>query len=944
MIETLKPWYAVATPHEDIRAGRMEEAVFAANLWAVVQESAPTVYLDAEEFFRKTSMTVGLRTVLNRVAGALRGHGESGDRVVSLQTAFGGGKTHILIALWHLARHGAALKKSPAAAELRQSLKDRFPEKIGGVAVFTNETCDATQGRRTPDGVHTRTIWGEVAFQLGGKALYEKVRPNDEAQRVPQGLFADVLRAAAPCLILLDELADYCVGAASVPVGDTTLADQTISFIQQLTEAVHQVPGAVVVATLPASKLEVAQSEKGQEAFVTLEKRFQRLGADIKPVADDEIYDVVRARLFESITHRDEPEYPARVAEAYHTMYAAHAGEVPSEATKKPYRDLIERAYPFHPSLIDALYKRWGSHPDFQRTRGVLRLLASVVGDLWNRREGNTQTQHLIQPCHIRWSVDAFDAALTRLWGNAFQSVSAADITGERSNAGTFDEERGGDYRREAIGQGLASAILLGSFGGQADRMGFSAKDLKLACSRYGLNWNYLDGALLELEERCFYLHDATAGTLGKRYWFSTKPTLTKLLVQYRQRFGKENFGGEIIEQVKNETKKGIGPGTSWRIVIDPEADLPEQKSLTLLVLPSSLSWAENGGAKEEASKRVLDLSKKCGGKDRIYRNTLLFLTTAPRGLTKLRQAHRERAALQAVKADYGDQLDDEQKNDLKKRLEAEQQALSEALGPAYSVVLRVQGQEVEACALADARLNFQDHLGHVWKTLVEDEEWILCRVGSVTMQKAGLVPETTPIRVKDAIDAFLRFTDKPMIATRHAVTEGLVQACKDGLVGIGRGATPSNLQARYCKQHVQLDPNEDGLWIIPPFEPETVKVVTPGPPGPAPTPTEGGAPPVPGPPIPPVPTPGAAVPVVPVTAAKVKRFVVRGTVPVENYAELFRCFVGPAVRMNLKKLSIGVQFEMETGEGQALDPNDTTLKSMQEAAKQLGLTFEVKE
>lgn len=184
-------------------------------------------------------------------------------------------------------------------------------------------------------------------------------------------------------------------------------------------------------------------------------------------------------------------------------MYTDHAGEVSGEATKKPYRDLIERAY----------------------------------------------------PCHIRWSISPLEAALMRLWGNGFQS-GAADIAGERSKAGVFDEERGGDHRREAIGKGLASAILLGSFGGQADQLGFSAKDLKMACSRHGLNWNYLGGALLDLEDRCFYLHAATAAALGKRYWFSTKPTLTKLPVQYRQKFAKENSGTEIIEQVRCEIRK----------------------------------------------------------------------------------------------------------------------------------------------------------------------------------------------------------------------------------------------------------------------------------------------------------------------------------------------------------------------------------------------------
>ncbi|MGC8875293.1 MAG: ATP-binding protein, partial [Chloroflexia bacterium] len=771
MSETLKPWYAVATPHEDIREGRLAEAVFAANLWAVHQGTAPEVYLDPEEFFRKTYLTTGLSTVLSRVAGAMSGGGESGDRIISLQTAFGGGKTHTLVALWHLAKHADRLKRSPHAEGLRKALGGTLPEKVKGVAVFTNQTCDATQGRKVEDGVHLRTLWGELAYQLGGRALYERVRANDESQRVPQGLFVEVLREAAPCLILLDELADYCVGAAAVPVGDTTLADQTISFIQQLTEAVQQVPGAVVVATLPASKYEVAQSEKGQEAFVTLEKRFQRLGADIKPVADEEIYEVVRARLFESIVPESDPDYPKEVAQVYQAMYAAHAGEVPSEVTKGTYRELIERAYPFHPLLIDALYTRWGSHPDFQRTRGVLRLLASIVGDLWKRRHGNTQTQHLIQPCHIRWSIDALQAALTRLWGPAYQSVAAADVIGERSNAGIFDEERGGDYRSEAIGQGLAAAILLGSFGGQGARSGFTSKDLKLACSRHGLNWNYIDGALLELENRCFYLHATTAGSLGKRYWFGTKPTLNKLVVQYRQQMARENFDGAILEDLRTESQKGALAGATWRVIVDPAEDLPEQKSLTLLVLPPSLAWDENGGAKDAIQERVKAISTRCGGKDRLYRNTLLFLVGTARGLSKLRQAHRERAALEGVCRDYWDQLDEEQREDLTKRLDAARKAALEALGPAYIVVLRVRGQEVEPCVLSDARRTFQEHLDYLWTTLVEDDEWILRRVGSVTLESTGLIPKEGGLRLKDAVEAFLRFTDKPMVGAKEAVT-----------------------------------------------------------------------------------------------------------------------------------------------------------------------------
>jgi hypothetical protein len=947
MSTTLKPWYAVATPHEDIRAGRMDEAVFAANVWAVVQGTAPEVYLDPEEFFRKTFMTTGLATTLSHVARALSEAKDAGDRIISLQTSFGGGKTHTLVALWHLARHADKVRTSAACGDVREAVGGQVPDAVRAVAVFTNRTCDATQGRRTPDGIRTRTLWGELAAQLGGKDLYEKVRANDEAQRTTQGLFADVLRAAAPCLILLDELADYCVGAAGVPVGDSTLADQTISFIQELTEAVQEVPGAVVVATLPASKMEVAQSEKGQEAFTTLEKRFYRLGADVKPVADDEIYDVVRTRLFESITPPGETDYPRQVAAAYYGMYTEHKREVPSEVCKASYREDIERAYPFHPTLIDSLYKRWGSHPDFQRTRGVLRLLASIVGDLWHRRDASTQSQPLIQPCHVNWSLDPMGAALTRLWGNAYQSVAAADIIGDKSNAGIFDEERGGEYRREAIGRGIASAILLGSFGGQGERSGYSAKDVKVACSRPGLNWSYTDGALLELENRCFYLHTASAGSLGKRYWYGTKPTLNKLVVQYRQRVSADNFEEEIVDSLSDRVRALRGREATWRVLVDPKVDLPEQKNLTLLLLPPGLPYGDDEASQKAVRDRVMEISQRCGGKDRHYRNTLLFLAASSRGVSKLRRAHREREALLGVRRDYSEQLAEDQQEDLRKRIEDAERAAAEALGPAYVVALRVHKQEVEVAPLSDARKAFDEHLEYLWTTLVEDEEWIVRRVGGVTLQKAGLVPKDGAIRVKDAVDAFLRFTDKPLVASKEAVINGLTQACADGLVGIARGPSASSFHARYCRRSVSIDPSEEGVWVIPPFKEEAAQptpsdeeaITPPDSSGGATATTTGSGAGV---------TPAGVSGVEPTTtqpaASPVRRVRIEGTVPLESYNELFRCFVAPAARMNLKRLKLGVQFVLEAQDDAPLDASDSSLKAMREAARQLGLDLKTEE
>ncbi len=935
----LKPWFAVATPHEDTREGRLSEAVFAANLWAVVQDNAPEVYRDPEAFFSKTYLTEGLTNVLKKVTRALSGDADAGDRILSLQTAFGGGKTHTLVALWHLA-HGYA----PLSRSVGEGLGVR-------VAVFTNETCDATQGRRTPEGVHTRTLWGELALQLGGVELYRRIEANDQARTVPQGLFVEILQQAAPCLILIDELADYCVGASAVEVGNTTLADQTISFVQQLTQAVQQVKGVVLVATLPASHLEVASSEKGQEILNRLERRFGRMSADIKPVADEEIYEVVRRRLFESVGDSAEHE---KVADAYLKMYQQHRNEVPTEATRGTYKERIIAAYPFHPTLIDALYLRWGSHGDFQRTRGVLRLLASIVGDLWQRRHTETQSQPLIQPCHVRWTIDALHSALTRLWGAAYEAVVAADVIGDKANAPLLDAERGSEYVTEKIAQGLASAILLGSFGGQGERVGYSTKDLKLCIGRPDLNWGYTDGALLELEQRGFYVHTAGAGNLGKRYWFGTKPTLAKLIVQYRNQFASQDFNAEIVENLQAQVKSLRMEPATWRVLVNPEADLPEQRSLVLLIMPPDCAYAENGGEPRlmasPVEQRLLNLSQKCGSRERHYRNTLLFLLPSPRGLTRLRNALREVDALEAVQRDYGSQLDPEQRDDLTKRLDVARKAVTESLGSAYTHVARIEGQTVTVSALSDAKPTFSEHLQSVWQHVVRDVEWVLLRVGMVTLQQSGLVPTEGGIRIKDAIEAFLRYTDKPMIASREAVLQGLVQACKDKLIGIGRGINLNDLQRKWCGEDVTLDPNEEGLWIIPQFEPAPTGVgvsvgtsvsavgeTTPSGLIETSTPTiptttiqtdvgQAGA------------TTTTATGVTTAAGKPVRRIIIKGNVPLDSWTDVFICFISPVARMNLKRLRLGIDFQMETQEGQPLDENDPMLKAMKESARQLGL------
>jgi hypothetical protein len=806
-----------------------------------------------------------------------------------------------------------------------------IPKKPCNVAVFTNQTCDATQGRRTPEGVQTRTLWGELAVQLGGIDLYKRIEANDQGRAVPQGLFVEILRKAAPCLILLDELADYCVGAMAASVGQGTLADQTVSFVQQLTESAAQVPGAVIVATLPASHLEVASSDKGQEILSRLEKRFGRMSADLKPVADEEINQVVRRRLFEKL---GDPAVHAQVADAFMKLYTAHKNEVPQEASKAAYRDRLLGAYPFHPTLIDTLYLRWGSHGDFQRTRGVLRLLASIVGDLWQQRETTRQTQPLIQPCHVRWTIDALRAALTRLWGATYDSVVAADVIGDKANAVAVDEDRGREYANERVSQGVASAVLLGSFGGQGERAGFSSKEIRFGVGRPDLNWGYTDGALLALEERAFYLHNAAAGSQGKRYWFGTKPTLTKLLVQYRGQFAGQDFDGEIIEALQAQVKGMKTDPATWKVLVNPQGDLPEQKVLTLLLLPPDCVWSDESPLWNSAKDRIKELSQHCGSKDRLYRNTLLFLLPNSRGLNRLRKELREVAALEGVKRDYASQLDDDQVDELKQKLGKQKETVSEVMGGAYPHIARVEGQEVAISNMTEIGNNLTDHLLAAWRQVTDEEEWVLRKVGSVTLQKTGLLPADGGIRVRDAVEAFLRYTDKPLVASSDAVIQGLSQVCKDRLIGIGRGPSPEKLQTKRCGEYVALDRSEEGVWIIPPFDPQPVVMVEP--------PASGAESISPSPGhIVDKPRPEATADEEEAAAKAVRAVSISGNVALENWTEVFRCFISPASRLSLKSLKLGIGFKLETQDGQPLDPDHPTLKAMREAAKQLGLQLE---
>jgi len=919
-----KPWFRVVTPHLDIRQGRLDESVFAANLAEVALGNGREIYNNPVVFFQKTFFTAGLKSVAKTVLKGLNGKEDAENRVISLQTSFGGGKTHTLISLYHLCKWGKkALQSSYAQELLNYTGSPEF--ESAQVAVFTNTTNDPANGRITKEGITIQTIWGELAYQLGGIKAYEIVRKNDEQLIAPGGIFKQVLQQCQPALILIDEIADYCVKASARKAGNSSLADQTISFMQELTEAVAGSNRCVAVITLPASPQEVANTPEAQAILNSLQKRVSRVGADTQPVADDEIYEVVRRRLFEDI---GDPESVAATVSKYTEMYHQFWTELPPHVNKSEYREKILKSYPFHPELIDAFRVRWASHHDFQRTRGVLRLLASIVSDLWKRQQSLPGSNLLIHAGVVNFAnLDALSSQLRKLYGNGYDSVIAADVAGSTSNAFKIDGNKK-EYGQWYLTQSIAAVILMNSFGSEGPNRGISVPELKLnLLVPEEFNHNNVNGALDELETNAYYLYYAQTGGAGKRYWFHTKPNINILINQAKGDIKQPEIYAEILKRLNEKTKSV----QLFQVLVNPSEDIPEQTRPALLILHPQYSANPDGvGGKTKAV--IEKLATKKGNSERIYRNTMLFLTCSEMGAGKLNADINEYLACQKITQEYQSQLERDQKDDLKRRLDEISRQAESSLVVAFSIIVKYSVKNgIDKLVINQFKDNLEGQINQNIITALKDEEWLLESVGLSTLRNNNLIP--TPdhsIKAKDIFEAFLRFDDKPMIKNSEAVANSLLRFCTTGEFCIASG-DGKNFTKYYFQESVPyFDVTDSIYWIVDkslrPSTPIPEEPMAPGISG-----TLGGSEPgsMPSPNQPTTPS-GKAL----------KSITISGKVPLEHYTELFNYFITPFA-MSGKKIDIEVKFKIKSSDASPLNESNPQYKSAKEAAKQLGLNFE---
>ena len=638
----LKPWREIIVPHPDVLNGTFQQSEFAADLTAVRNGNATPEYGDAKAFYERTFITEGMGRLLTQVAQRLNGKG--GEPVIQLQTAFGGGKTHTLLAVYHLAsRNGAVKDLTGVKVLLEQASLIDVPQ--AQVAVLDG-TAHAP-GQPWKHGKQTiRTLWGELAWQLGKAEGFEIVKESDANGTSPgKDLLFTLLTRYAPCVILLDELVVYIRQfVESQPISGGTY-DSNLSFIQSLTEAAKLVPNAVVLASLPESDNQ-AGGPRGVSALKALEAVFNRVQALWKTVSPEEAFEIVRRRLFEQIRDANARD---QVCRAFADAYIAEGAKVPQETQEARYYDRMVQSYPIHPEVFAQLYGEWTTIEGFQRTRGVLKLMAKVIFRLW--QENNTDL--MILPGSLPLYDGSARNELIYYLGPGWDPVMDRDIDGEGAETRSLDnkETRFGAVqaaRRVARTVFLSSAPS--SVSARPGRRGIDRARVLLGCLQPNQTSATYSDALSRLADHLHYMSSSgDKSQEATRYWFDTRANLRREMEERKNRFDDKNeVRGRIAEVVKKLTSgAAFFEGTH---VFTPHGDVPDDTALRLIIL--SLEQAYLRDDPQQAFQGVLEYVRQNGTKPRYRGNRLLFLAPDHAALSRLRESVRVALAWNSIVED----------------------------------------------------------------------------------------------------------------------------------------------------------------------------------------------------------------------------------------------------------------------------------------------------
>ncbi|QFQ88874.1 DUF499 domain-containing protein [Paracoccus kondratievae] len=624
----LLPWREVVEPHDDVATGDFQQAEFAADLAKVHSGSAPAEYRDPKQFFSRTYLTEGLSTLL--IGAAKRLSAAGGDPVVELQTNFGGGKTHSMLALYHMAGPTPVQDLSGLDQLLdKQGLsvpKDIKRAVLVGTSRGPQDVLNAEGGRKI------RTTWGELAWQLGGPEGFDMVAENDASGIAPgSNLLETLFKTYAPCLILIDEWVAYLRQIYKVEGLPSGSFDANLSFVQSLTEAVKASPGTLLVASLPASQIEVG-GEGGQEALARLKQTFSRVESSWRPASQEESYEIVRRRLFKEIPgdkfhHRD------NTLKQFAKLYRENANDFPQGCADEDYRRKLEKAYPIHPELFDQLYTSWGSLEKFQRTRGVLRLMAQAIHELWMSGDPSV----MIMPGSVSVSSPRVEPELLHYLDVTWQSIIAGDVDGTASTPYKIDQSAP-NLNRYSATRRVARTIFMGTAPThQQQNTGLDDKQINLGVVQPGERPAIFGDAMRRLTNQAKFMH----ADLG-RYWYSMSASLNRIAAdkaaQIEAALVDVTIDAELGKYVNGLADRGhfdavqVAPASS--------AEVPDEAGGVRAVV-LGVKHPHNGRDGSDALVEAKDILMQRGSTPRVYRNMLVFIAAESRQLDNLKDAVR---------------------------------------------------------------------------------------------------------------------------------------------------------------------------------------------------------------------------------------------------------------------------------------------------------------
>jgi predicted AAA+ superfamily ATPase len=645
---SLKPWREVVMPHEDVASGRYQQAEFAADLWQVHLGEGTPEYKNPVEFFRRTYLTASLTEMLVGAVRRLTVGG--GDPVVQLQTNFGGGKTHSMLALYHLFS-GIAPTDLPGVDTIMQAAGAKGALKAQRVVLVGNKISPGNPSTK-PDGTVVRTLWGELAWQLGGKKAFARVQADDENATSPGDVLRELFNDYGPCLILVDEWVAYARqlhDQSDLPAGGF---ETQFTFAQLLTESAKLAKNCLLVISLPASDtsghshsddVEVGGT-RGREALDRLRNVVGRVESSWRPASAEEGFEIVRRRLFQPLADQAFKDRDV-VARAFADFYRTQQAEFPPECRESEYEQRIKAAYPIHPEIFDRLYNDWSTLVKFQRTRGVLRLMAAVIHSLWEKGDRNP----LILPANVSIDDARVQSELTRYLSDNWVPVIEKDVDGPNSLPLKLDSELPNLGKFSACRR-VARAIYLGSAPTTAAaHKGIEDRRVKLGCVMPGESPAVFGDALRRMAGAATYLYQD-----GSHYWYSTQPTVTKLAEDRAEQMKREP--DKVAHELEQRLRRDLArTGDFPRIHPMPAsgADVPDDFDARLVVLGVNHPYSRDGGsAAELVAKAILE---NRGNTPRLYRNTLVFLAADKTRLQDLDEAARKFLAWRSIL--------DEQKN-----------------------------------------------------------------------------------------------------------------------------------------------------------------------------------------------------------------------------------------------------------------------------------------